>query len=50
MVTRDEFDAQARVLERSRELIEALEKRVAQLEAQQGPVPAGPAEPPLPQD
>jgi ubiquinone biosynthesis accessory factor UbiK len=36
MVTRDEFDAQARVLERSRELIEALEKRVAQLEAQQG--------------
>ena len=46
MVTRDEFDAQARVLERSRELVEALEKRVAQLEAQQGPPPVGPAEPP----
>lgn len=34
MVTRDEFDAQARVLERSRELIESLERRVAQLEGQ----------------
>ena len=34
MVTRDEFDAQTRVLERSRELVEALEKRVAMLEAQ----------------
>jgi ubiquinone biosynthesis accessory factor UbiK len=44
MVTRDEFDAQARVLERSRELIEALEKRVAQLEAQGAPGPS------LPQD
>jgi len=36
MVTRDEFDAQSRVLERSRELIEALEKRVAELESRQG--------------
>jgi BMFP domain-containing protein YqiC len=35
MVTRDEFDAQSRVLERSRELIEALEKRVAELEGRQ---------------
>jgi hypothetical protein len=34
MVTRDEFDAQARVLERSRELIESLERRVSQLEGQ----------------
>jgi BMFP domain-containing protein YqiC len=50
MVTRDEFDAQSRVLERSRELIEALEKRVAQLEAGQRPTAAGSAEPPLPQD
>ena len=33
LVGREEFDAQARVLERSRELIEALEKRVAELEA-----------------
>jgi ubiquinone biosynthesis accessory factor UbiK len=35
LVTREEFDAQARVLERSRELIEALERRVALLESQQ---------------
>jgi BMFP domain-containing protein YqiC len=35
LVTRDEFDAQSRVLERSRELVEALEKRVTQLEAAQ---------------
>lgn len=39
MVTRDEFDAQSRVLERSRELIEALEKRVAELEARQAASP-----------
>ena len=55
MVTRDEFDAQARVLERSRELIEALERRVAQLEAQLGPQSGEPGEvppsgPSLPQD
>jgi BMFP domain-containing protein YqiC len=42
MVTRDEFDAQARVLERSRELVEALEKRVAQLEAAAQQPPASP--------
>jgi hypothetical protein len=50
MVTRDEFDAQSRVLERSRELIEALEKRVAQLESEQRSAAGGPADPPLPQD
>jgi len=53
LVTRDEFDAQSRVLERSRDLIEALEKRIAQLEAQQGggqPAEAAPASPSLPQD
>jgi ubiquinone biosynthesis accessory factor UbiK len=33
LVGREEFDAQARVLERSRELIAALEARVAELEA-----------------
>jgi ubiquinone biosynthesis accessory factor UbiK len=33
LVSREEFDAQARVLERSRELIAALETRVAELEA-----------------
>jgi BMFP domain-containing protein YqiC len=49
MVTRDEFDAQTRVLERSRELVEALEKRVAMLEAQSRGTSAT-ADPPLPQD
>lgn len=47
LVTREEFDAQSRVLERSRELIAALEQRVAQLEAQQSaaaPVSAGVAD------
>ena len=34
LVCREEFDAQSRVLARSRELIEALEARVAELEAQ----------------
>jgi len=34
LVSREEFDAQSRVLARSRELIEALEARVAELEAQ----------------
>jgi len=33
LVTREEFDVQARLLERSRELISALEARVAELEA-----------------
>jgi BMFP domain-containing protein YqiC len=32
LVSREEFDAQTRVLERSRELIERLEARVAELE------------------
>lgn len=32
LVTRDEFDVQARVLARAREQIESLEKRVAELE------------------
>lgn len=34
LVTREEFDAQARVLARTREQVEKLEARVAQLEAQ----------------
>ena len=33
LVSREEFDAQTRVLERSRELIERLEARVAALES-----------------
>lgn len=36
LVSREEFDAQARVLARSRELIAELESRVAALEARQG--------------
>ena len=36
LVSREEFDAQSRVLARSRELITALEARVAELEKKQG--------------
>lgn len=36
LVTREEFDVQAAVLLRTREKLEALEQRVASLEAQQG--------------
>lgn len=39
LVTRDEFDTQAQVLARTREKLEALERRLAQMEA------AGPATP-----
>jgi len=35
LVTREEFDAQAQVLARTRERLEALERRVAELEQQQ---------------
>ena len=34
LATRDEFDTQARVLERTRQMVEQLEARVRQLEAQ----------------
>jgi len=37
LVTREEFDIQARVLLRTREKLEALETRVAELEARPGP-------------
>jgi ubiquinone biosynthesis accessory factor UbiK len=36
LVTREEFDAQARVLARTRDKLEALEARVAALEAKSG--------------
>lgn len=36
LVTRDEFDAQAAVLERTREKVDSLEKRVAELEQRAG--------------
>lgn len=45
LVARDEFDAQTKVLERTREKLEQMEARVAALEqalrATQGPAPAG---------
>lgn len=37
LVARDEFDAQARLLARTREKLEALEARLAQLERGEGP-------------
>jgi len=37
VVTRDEFDTQARVLQRTREKLEQLEARVSELEAARGP-------------
>jgi ubiquinone biosynthesis accessory factor UbiK len=37
LVSRDEFDAQARVLERTRARLEALEARLAALEGADGP-------------
>ena len=40
LVTRQEFDVQAQVLLRTREKVEALERRVAELEARFPPVPA----------
>ena len=44
LVSRDEFDAQTRVLERTREQLEALESRLATLEgaAGSGAAPRGP--------
>lgn len=39
LVSRDEFDAQARVLERTRAQLEALEARLAALEGAPGPTP-----------
>ena len=43
LVTRDEFDVQSRVLERTRARLEALEARVKAMEGSaDGPPPAGP--------
>lgn len=41
LVTRDEFDAQTRVLERTRARLEALEAKLAALEAGSGGAPDG---------
>jgi BMFP domain-containing protein YqiC len=46
LVSRDEFDAQARVLERTRARLEALEARLAALEGVTGPAGAGSGEKP----
>jgi len=40
LVTREEYDAQAQVLARSREKLAALEARIAQLEARLGSPPS----------
>ena len=41
LVARDEFIAQSRVLERTRARLEALERRIAELESRVPPGPAG---------
>ncbi|MBS0367340.1 MAG: accessory factor UbiK family protein [Proteobacteria bacterium] len=43
LITRDEFDAQVRVLQRTRAMVETLEKRLAELEGRDtaGPVSPG---------
>ena len=41
LVARDEFTAQSRVLERTRTRLEALERRIAELESRLPPGPAG---------
>lgn len=41
LVTREEFDAQSRVLARTREKLEALERRVLELETLTDPPPPG---------
>ena len=46
LVSRDEFDAQARVLERTRARLEALETRLATLESGAGAAGAGAGEKP----
>lgn len=41
LVARDEFTAQSRVLERTRTRLEAVERRIAELESRLPPGPAG---------
>jgi len=41
LVARDEFTAQSRVLERTRARLEALERRIAEVESRLPPGPAG---------
>ena len=42
LVTREEFDAQSEVLARTRECLELMERRVAELESRQGACAAKP--------
>ena len=44
LVTRDEFDVQSRVLERTRARLEALEARVREMEAASGGTATAPAQ------
>jgi BMFP domain-containing protein YqiC len=44
LVTREEFEIQKQVLARTREKVEALEMRVAELETRLAPAPAGMAD------
>lgn len=48
VVTREEFDTQTKVLERTRSKLEALEKKVAELEAASAPTAPPPVTPPPP--
>jgi BMFP domain-containing protein YqiC len=48
VVTREEFDTQMKVLERTRSKLEALEKKVADLEAANAPAAPPPVTPPPP--
>lgn len=50
LVTREEFDVQAQVLARTRELLLALEERLAKLEAQAAHAPFTPPEAAQPED
>lgn len=47
LVTRDEFDVQVEVLRKTREKVERLEARVAELEARSVPPPPPPPQPVL---
>ena len=47
LVTREEFEVQQAVLQRTRDMVERLERQVAELEARGGPTAASPEKPPV---
>ncbi len=47
LVTREEFEVQQAVLQRTREMVERLERQVAELEARNGATAATPEKPPV---